>query len=124
MSSTHNTQLQRHEWGPQHQQPPQPAQRGHSLLWRLSRLVRRRDVSARAIDNGGSGEINWCLHVMFLGWLCKWLIRGIRSGHIPIDWLVRRADASRWRLATLFARYAPLVHRQAARPPPRLPPQP
>ena len=24
-----------------------------------------------AIDNGGSGEINWCLHVMFLGWLAS-----------------------------------------------------
>ena len=109
MSSTHNTQLQRHEWGPQHQEPPQPAQRGHSLLWRFLGWFIAAMFLHEAIDNGGSGEINWCLHVMFLGWLCKWLIRGIRDGHIPIDWLVRRADALRWRLAALFVSVAPLA---------------
>ena len=94
---------------PSTRKPPQPAQRGHSLLWRFLGWFIAAMFLHEAIDNGGSGEINWCLHVMFLGWLCKWLIRGIRDGHIPIDWLVRRADALRWRLATRFVAVAPLA---------------
>ncbi len=130
MSSTHNTQLQRHEWGPQHQQPEAPPAK-HSILWRFLGWFIAAMFLHEAIDNGGSGEINWCLHVMFLGWLCKWLIRGIRDGHIPIDWLVRRAQASRWGLAMLFARYAPLflvkpvarhrTHRRSLEPEPYYP---
>ena len=64
------------------------------MLLAPCRLVHRRRCSCTSvIDNGGSGEINWCLHVMILGWLGKWLYRGIRDGHIPIDWLVRLADS-------------------------------
>ena len=40
--------------------------------------------------------INWCINAMILGWIGRWLYRGIRDGHIPIDWLVRRAETGAW----------------------------
>ena len=107
MSSTHNTQLQRQEWGPQHQQvQPQPVK--HSTFWRLVGWFALALFLHGVIDPGGTHVFNWCINAMIFGWIARLIYRGIRDGHIPIDWLVRRAESSRWRLATLFVSYAPL----------------
>jgi type IV secretion system protein VirD4 len=108
MSSTHNTQLQRHEWGPQHQQVQSPPT-NHSFFWKLLTWFAGALFLHGVIDPGGTNVFNWCINAMFFGWIARLIFRGIRSGHIPIDWLVRRAEDSGWRLATLFARYAPLI---------------
>jgi len=107
MSSTHNNHLQRHEWGPQHQQPEAPPAK-HSIFWKFVAWFAGALFLHGVIDPGGTNVFNWCINAMIYGWIARLLFRGIRDGHIPIDWLVRRAESSRWRLATLFVTYAPL----------------
>jgi type IV secretion system protein VirD4 len=130
MSSTHNNHLQRHEWGPQHQQPEAPPAK-RSIFWSLVGWFGGALFLHGIIDPGGANVFNWCVNAVIFGWIGRWVYRGIRDGHIPIDWLVRRAQASRWGLAMLFARYAPLflvkpvarhrAHRRSLEPEPYYP---
>jgi type IV secretory pathway TraG/TraD family ATPase VirD4 len=59
------------------------------------------------IDNSGSGEFMWCVHVTILGSLGRWLYRGIQEGRIPVHWLWRFAREARFVLTIGFARHAP-----------------
>ena len=107
MSSTHNNQLQRHEWGPQHQQPEAPPAK-HSIFWKFVAWFAGALFLHGVIDPGGTNVFNWCINAMIYGWIARLLFRGIRSGHIPIDWLVRLADNLRGRLLLLLASHAPM----------------
>jgi hypothetical protein len=107
MSASHNSQLQRHEWGPQHQQPEAPPAK-HSIFWSLVGWFGGAFVLHSVIDPGGANVFNWCVNAVIFGWIGRWVYRGIRSGHIPIDWLVRLADTLRWRLALLLASHGPM----------------
>jgi type IV secretion system protein VirD4 len=107
MSSTHNNHLQRHEWGPQHQQPEAPPAK-RSIFWSVVGWFGGAFVLHGIIDPGGANVFNWCVNAVIFGWIGRWIYRGIRDGRIPIAWLVRLADASRWRLALLLANRAPM----------------
>ena len=96
-------------FGPRDQQLEPPWERRHTPVWRplLGWFIGAMFLHT-AIDNGGSGEFTWCLHVMFLGWVGRYLFRGIQEGRIPVRWLLRLAREARWALAIGFARHAPL----------------
>ena len=107
MSSTHNNQLQRHERGPQHQQPEAPPAK-QSLFWKLVTWFAAALFLHGVIDPGGANVFNWCINAMIFGWIARLIYRGIRSGHIPIDWLVRLAEDLNGRLLLLIASHAPM----------------
>ncbi len=107
MSSTHNNQLQRHEWGPQHQQPEAPPAK-RSIFWSLVTWFAVALFLHGVIDPGGRNVFNWCINAMIFGWIARLIYRGIRSGHIPIDWLVRLAEDLNGRLLLLLASHAPM----------------
>jgi type IV secretion system protein VirD4 len=99
------------QWGPSHQQMTPPWQRhsDHSLIWRVIGWFLAAMFLHTIIDNrGGAGsEITWCLKVMALGWIAKWVIRGVRDGRIPIAWLMRLGAEIRWWLGRQLVRHAP-----------------
>ena len=89
--------------------PPWQRRSGHSLIWRVIGWFLAAMFLHTIIDNrGGAGdEIAWCLKVMALGWIAKWVIQGVRDGRIPIGWLKRLGAEIRWWLGKQFVRHAP-----------------
>jgi type IV secretion system protein VirD4 len=109
MSRTISNQVDHRAFGPRDQQLEPPWESRRPPFWRpLIAWFFGAMFLHTAIDNGGSGEFMWCVHVMFLGWAGKWLARGIQEGRIPVHWLKRLAIEIRWGLAIAFARHAPL----------------
>ena len=117
MSRALNSYPQDRAFGPRDQQLEPPWEARRPPFWRpLIAWFFGAMFLHSAIDNGGSGEFTWCLHVMFLGWAGRWVFRGIQEGRIPVHWLLRLASKVRWGVAMAFARHAPLflikpVHR-------------
>lgn len=108
MSSTIHNRPSREEWGPQHQEATQVAHRGHSPIWRVLGWFLGALFLHGIIDPGGADVLNWCINAMIFGWIARLIYRGIRSGHIPIDWLVRLAEDLNGRLLVLLASHAPM----------------
>jgi type IV secretory pathway TraG/TraD family ATPase VirD4 len=94
-------------WGPRDQQlEPVPAKHGvlkKAAGWFLLALVLH-----GIIDPGGPDALDWSVKAAALLWLATLLMRGVRTGQIPIDWLIRLAKAIGWWLNLQFARRAPL----------------
>ena len=111
MSRRIPNQVDNQQWGPSHQQmtPPWQQRSDHSLIWRVIGWFLAAMFLHTIIDNkGGAGdEITWCLKVMTLGWIAKWVIQGVRDGRIPIGWLTRLGAEIRWWLGRQFVRHAP-----------------
>ena len=80
----------------------------HSIFWNFVAWFAGALFLHGVIDPGGSNVFNWCINAMIYGWIARLLFRGIRDGHIPIDWLVRLADNLRGRLLLLLASHAPM----------------
>ena len=117
MSRTISNQVDNRVFGPRDQQMEPPWESRRPPFWRpLVAWFFGAMFLHTAIDNGGSGEFMWCVHVLLLGWAGKWLVRGIQEGRIPVRWLRRLWIEVRWGVPILFARHAPLflitpVHR-------------
>ncbi|MGO9248826.1 MAG: type IV secretory system conjugative DNA transfer family protein [Solirubrobacteraceae bacterium] len=117
MSRTISNQVDNRAFGPRDQQMEPPWEARRPPFWRpLIAWFFGAMFLHSAIDNGGSGEFMWCVHVLILGWAAKWLVRAVQEDRMSVRWLVRLAFEVRWGVPIFFARHAPLflikpVHR-------------
>lgn len=118
MSRTISNRVDNRTWGSQDQYQAPPWERSRrSPFWRIAGWFLFATYLHGIIDPRGPDLVGWSLNMLILGWLGRWLVRGVRDGRIPIWWLVRLAERAGWRLAILFVRFAPfaLVHPIARR---------
>ena len=109
MSRTISNQVDNRAFGPRDQQMEPPWEARRPPFWRpLIAWFFGAMFLHSAIDNGGSGEFMWCVHVLILGWAAKWLVRAVQEDRMSVRWLVRLAFEVRWGVAIFFARHAPL----------------
>jgi type IV secretion system protein VirD4 len=108
MSRRIQNHVDNQSWGPTHQQMTPPWQRREpSGWWRFGAWFAGAMFLHELIDNGGSGEITWCLKAMAIGWVAKHVIQGVRDGRIPIAWLRVCREEMAWWLGKQFVRHAP-----------------
>jgi type IV secretory pathway TraG/TraD family ATPase VirD4 len=109
MSSAINNHPHDRAFGPRDQQMEPPWEARRPPFWRpLIGWFMGAMFLHELIDNSGSDEFMWCVHVTILGCVGRWLYRGIQEGRIPVHWLWRLAREARFVLAIGFARHAPI----------------
>jgi type IV secretion system protein VirD4 len=112
MSRATEDQRQGQDWGPNHQQMTPPWQRREpGGWWRFGAWFAGAMFLHTIIDNRGSvaDEPVWCLKIILIGWVAKHVVRGVREGRIPVDWLVRLAQRTVSWVLVMFARRAPIA---------------
>jgi type IV secretion system protein VirD4 len=108
MSRRIQSHVDNQSWGPTHQQMTPPWQRRESSgWWRFGAWFAGAMFLHELIDNGGKGEITWCLKVMAIGWIAKHVITGVQDGRIPTRWLRVCREEVAWWLGKQFVKRAP-----------------